>query len=37
VVIEHRFGDLGREAIRAASVDAALDLALQVLTSNQIP
>ena len=35
VVIEHRFGDLGRDAIRKASVQAALDLVLQVLTSNQ--
>lgn len=34
VVIEHRFGDLGREQIRKASVTAALDLVLQVLTSN---
>ena len=33
VVIEHRFGDLGRDGIRRASVDAALDLALQVLSS----
>lgn len=32
VVIEHRFGDLGRDAIRKASVQAALDLVLQVLT-----
>lgn len=35
VVIEHRFGDLGRDAIRKASVQAALELVLQVLTSNQ--
>lgn len=35
VVIEHRFGDLGRNAIRKASVAAALELVLQVLTSNQ--
>ena len=35
VVIEHRFGDLGREAIRKASVKAALDLVLQVLTSDK--
>jgi nicotinamide-nucleotide amidase len=35
VVIEHRFGDLGRDAIRKATVDAALDLVLQVLTSDQ--
>lgn len=34
VVIEHRFGDLGRDAIRKATVDAALDLVLQVLTSD---
>lgn len=32
VVIEHRFGDIGRDAIRKASVQAALDLILQVLT-----
>ena len=35
VVIEHRFGDLGREAIRKASVQAALELVLQVLTSDK--
>jgi nicotinamide-nucleotide amidase len=35
VVIEHRFGDLGREQIRRASVNAALDLVLQVLTSDE--
>jgi len=34
VVIEHRFGDLGRDAIRKATVEAALDLVLQVLTSD---
>jgi nicotinamide-nucleotide amidase len=34
VVIEHRFGDLGRDAIRKATVDAALELVLQVLTSD---
>lgn len=34
VVIEHRFGDLGRDEIRKASVRAALDLVLQVLTSD---
>ncbi|MGB3339165.1 MAG: CinA family protein [Devosia sp.] len=34
VVIEHRFGDLGRDEIRKASVKAALDLVLQVLTSD---
>lgn len=32
VVIEHRFGDLGRDEIRKASVKAALDLVVQVLT-----
>ncbi|WP_127753143.1 CinA family protein [Devosia sp. 1566] len=37
VVIEHRFGDLGRDGIRRASVDAALDLALQVLADVQSP
>jgi nicotinamide-nucleotide amidase len=35
VVIEHRFGDLGRDEIRKASVKAALDLVLQVLTSDE--
>ncbi|ODT72598.1 MAG: damage-inducible protein CinA [Pelagibacterium sp. SCN 63-23] len=35
VVIEHRFGDLGRDAIRKATVDAALDLVLQVLSSDK--
>lgn len=35
VVIEHRFGDLGREAIRKASVQAALELVVQVLTSDK--
>ncbi|ODT80391.1 MAG: damage-inducible protein CinA [Pelagibacterium sp. SCN 64-44] len=34
VVIEHRFGDLGRDAIRKATVQAALDLVVQVLTSD---
>jgi nicotinamide-nucleotide amidase len=34
VVIEHRFGDLGRDAIRRTTVTAALDLVLQVLTSD---
>lgn len=34
VVIEHQFGDLGREGIRKATVEAALDLVLQVLTSD---
>ena len=35
VVIEYRFGDLGREAIRQASVEAALKLLLEVLTSDE--
>ena len=35
VVIEHRFGDLGRDEIRKASVKAALELVLQVLTSDK--
>jgi len=35
VVIEHKFGDLGRDDIRKASVAAALDLVLQVLTSTE--
>jgi nicotinamide-nucleotide amidase len=35
VVIEHRFGDIGRDEIRKASVRAALDLILQVLTTDQ--
>lgn len=34
VVIEHRFGDIGRDAIRKATVDAALDLVMQVITSD---
>jgi len=34
VVIEHKFGDLGRMAVREASVKAALDLVVQVLTST---
>jgi len=34
VVIEHRFGDIGRDAIRKATVDAALELVLQVITSD---
>jgi len=33
VVIENRFGDLGRANVRKASVDAALNLVLQVLTA----
>jgi nicotinamide-nucleotide amidase len=35
VVMEHRFGDLGRDKVRMASVQAALDLVLQVLTDDQ--
>jgi nicotinamide-nucleotide amidase len=35
VVIEHRFGDIGRDEVRKATVDAALDLVLQVLTSDE--
>lgn len=35
VVIEHRFGDIGREEIRKASVKAALELVMQVLTSDK--
>lgn len=34
VVIEHNFGDVGRDGVRQASVKAALDLVLQVLTSD---
>jgi nicotinamide-nucleotide amidase len=34
VVIEHKFGDLGRDEIRKASVKAALELVVQVLTSK---
>ena len=34
VVIEHRFGDLGRDEVRKSSVKAALELVLQVLTSD---
>lgn len=37
VVIEHRFGDIGRDAIRQATVEAALDLVLQVLNSDENP
>lgn len=33
VVIEHRFGDIGRDEVRKATAAAALDLVLQVLTS----
>lgn len=32
VVIEHRFGDVGRAEVRKASVEAALNLIIQVLT-----
>jgi nicotinamide-nucleotide amidase len=35
VVIEHRFGDLGRDEVRKATVDAALNLIWQVLTSDE--
>jgi nicotinamide-nucleotide amidase len=35
VVIENRFGDIGRSAIRKATVEAALNLILQVLTSDE--
>lgn len=35
VVIEHRFGDIGRDGVRKATVQAALDLVLQVLTSDE--
>ena len=35
VVIEHRFGDIGRDEVRKASVKAALELVLQVLTSDK--
>lgn len=35
VVIEHRFGDLGRDEVRKASVKAALELVVQVLSSEQ--
>lgn len=34
VVIEHRFGDIGRDGVRKATVEAALELVLQVLTSD---
>jgi len=34
VVVENRFGDLGRDEIRKASVQAALELVLQVLTGD---
>lgn len=35
VVIEHRFGDIGRDEVRKATVAAALDLVMQVLTSDE--
>lgn len=35
VVIEHRFGDFGRDEVRKASVKAALELVHQVLTSDK--
>ena len=35
VVIEHKFGDLGREEIRKASVRAALDVVIQVLNGSK--
>ena len=35
VVIEHKFGDLGRDEVRKASVTAALDLLVQVLGSTK--
>lgn len=35
VVIEHRFGEIGRDGIRKATVEAALNLTLQVLTSDE--
>ena len=35
VVIEHRFGDIGRDEVRKATVAAALELVMQVLTSDQ--
>jgi len=35
IVIEHRFGDIGRDAIRKASVTAALNLILQVLDTDR--
>ncbi len=35
LVIEHRFGDLGRAEIRKRSVAAALDVVLQVLSGTQ--
>jgi nicotinamide-nucleotide amidase len=35
VVIEHRFGDIGREEVRKATVKAALDLVMQVMLSDE--
>jgi len=35
VVIEHRFGDIGREEVRKATVAAALDLVMQVMSSDE--
>lgn len=35
VVIEHRFGDIGRDEVRKASVTAALDLVLEVLEGSK--
>ncbi|MEO5805142.1 nicotinamide-nucleotide amidohydrolase family protein [Devosia sp.] len=35
LVVEHRFGDLGRAKVREASVNAAMDLLLVVLTDPQ--
>lgn len=35
LVIEHRFGDLGRAEIRRRTVAAALEVVLQVLTSTE--
>ena len=35
VVIEHRFGDIGRDEVRKATVAAALELVMQVLTSDE--
>ena len=35
VVIEHQFGDLGRDEVRKASVKAALELVLQVLQGTE--
>lgn len=34
VVIEHQFGDIGRDEIRKATVEAALELVLQVVSSD---